>query len=263
MLKFIEKIIEKRAWQEVFVKSSLVFLRDANEKNIFNHDLSEAELKTMIQRFAISHGERLDPIEPFASGYLDEISARWVAIIPPVAVESEFILRKQAKVENLQFEGYDRLALPLRDVFLKGNHLLIAGLSGYGKTTLLKKILGDFFYDDRVIILDTFQEWSPSNPRWSVVRESTGLIDGRGRKDMRALFSMALRMSADRFVLGEIRDREKKVFRELCRLGHGSVISTIHGSNMSDLIYRLGSLPDCHVLFIRPNYQLHAELISF
>lgn len=256
MLDYILKIENPIDWQEIIIKPGWTSLRNKSEIQGRINCFSSLGLRDMVQRFAIAKGERLDPIEPFASGIIEIHHLRWVAIIPPIAIEPEIIFRRQIAAQSVLFKGYSTIEGQLKEVFSRRKHLLIAAPSGFGKTTLLKKILYDFFPDQRLVILDTFQEWNSELPHWSVIRETPGMLDGRGRLGMRALFAMALRMSADRFVLGEIRDREKDIFRDLCLVGHGSVLSTIHASTIAELRQRIGAIEDCFAIFLEKNFEL-------
>ena len=68
------------------------------------------------------------------------------------------------------------------------------------------------------------------------------------------LFPLALRLSAQRFVLGEVKYKEVEVFKLLRRVGHGSVLTTMHGSELKDLESRLGTLDRTSCLIVERDF---------
>ena len=241
-------------FDELFLKPGNTLLRLKKNFLTLSNSFLEEQLKTLIQELVISNSERLDPLQPFASGEISDLKCRFVAMIPPVTNCAEIILRKNVNHQDSDFAGYQELQKVLSGIFEREDHLIICGVSGSGKTTLLKKIMNDFLASERIVILDSFMEWGQLPARWTLLQESRGFFDGRGVISMLDLFSFSLRLSAERFVLGEIKYKEMEVFHLLRNVGHGSVLTTMHGSNLRDLQARLGSLERTKCLLIEANY---------
>ncbi len=242
-------------FDELFLKPSRTLLRLKKNFMTVNNLFPDEQLKILIQELVISNSERLDPLQPFASGELSALKCRFVAMIPPITNSAEMILRKNANPQDSDFAGYQELRNTLSCIFEREDHLIICGVSGAGKTTLLKKIMNDFLAGERIVILDSFMEWGDLPARWTLLQESRGFFDGRGAIAMIDLFSLSLRLSAERFVLGEIKYREMEVFHLLRNVGHGSVLTTMHGSNLRDIETRLGSLERTSCLLLEENYK--------
>jgi pilus assembly protein CpaF len=209
----------------------------------------------MVQEYAIQSGERLDPLQPFASGENVEYRLRWVAMIEPIVAETEIIFRRQKPKIHSNFIGYEDCRKRLEQCFIDQHHLIICGRSGAGKTTLLKAIMDDFFKDERVVILDSYSEWSGIPKKWTLLKETRGFVDGRGVIRFRDLFSFALRLSAKRFVMGELKIEEIPIFDLLRHVGHGSVLTTMHGNTHLDIQSRISSLENTHCLYLKSNFE--------
>jgi Flp pilus assembly CpaF family ATPase len=251
---YILSLQEQYDFDELFLKPEKSLLRLKDSYLTLANPYEERSLRNQVQELVISLSNRLDPLHPFASGEISEIKSRYVAIIPPITPTSEFILRRVSSAIDCNFPGYSALHGLIKDHFEKGDHLVICGTSGAGKTTLLKKIMGDFFKNERVVILDSYMEWSQLPEKWTLLQESYGFFDGRGVITMGDLFPLALRLSAQRFVLGEVKYKEVEVFKLLRRVGHGSVLTTMHGSELKDLESRLGTLDRTSCLIVERDF---------
>jgi Flp pilus assembly CpaF family ATPase len=257
---YILSLQEQYDFDELFLKPEKSLLRLKDSYLTLAYPYEERSLRNQIQELVISLSNRLDPLHPFASGEISEIKSRYVAIIPPITPTSEFILRRVSSALECTFPGYLALQNSLGDLFERGDHLVICGISGAGKTTLLKKIMGDLFINQRVVILDSYMEWGKLPEKWTLLQESYGFFDGRGVITMGDLFPLALRLSAQRFVLGEVKYKEVEVFKLLRKVGHGSVLTTMHGSERDDLEFRLGNLDRTSCLLVEKNF--HCRLLN-
>jgi type IV secretory pathway ATPase VirB11/archaellum biosynthesis ATPase len=255
MLEYLNELSKTGLMIEAIIKSGVTIYRTNAGDSELDNSFKESEFKKIVQEFAIQSGERLDPLQPFASGENKEYEMRWVAMIEPIVVEPEIIFRRQQLNSEKEFAGYEACRELIRKCFYNQNHLVICGKSGSGKTTLLKKILKDFFMNERVVILDSYAEWSNIPKKWTLLKESRGFIDGRGVLRMRDLFSFALRLSASRFVMGELKIDEIPIFNLLRHVGHGSVLATMHGTSHQDIQSRLVSLENTHCLYLRDNFE--------
>lgn len=255
MEEYLRELLNFELMNEVIIKSGVTICRTEEGDLELENSFDLINFKRMVQEYAIQSGERLDPLQPFASGENIVFRLRWVAMIEPIVAETEIIFRRQKLKINSDFIGYGECRERLEQCFGDQHHLIICGRSGAGKTTLLKKILDDFFKEERVIILDSYSEWSGIPKKWTLLKESRGFVDGRGVVKFRDLFSFALRLSAKRFVMGELKIEEIPVFNLLRHVGHGSVLTTMHGNTHLDIQSRLSSLENTHCLYLKETFE--------
>src|SRR5690606_41199726 len=63
-------------------------------------------------------------------------------------------------------------------------------------------------------------------------------IEGRGGIGLRDLLKTALRMRADRIIVGEVRGDETLDMLQAMNVGHDGSFTTVHASSVSDVIHR-------------------------
>jgi Flp pilus assembly CpaF family ATPase len=255
MEEYLKELLNFELMNEVIIKTGVTICRTEKGDLELENSFDLKHLKKMVQEYAIQSGERLDPLQPFASGENVEYRFRWVAMIEPIVGETEIIFRRQKPMIHSNFIGYEDCRERLEQCFSDQQHLIICGRSGAGKTTLLKTIMDDFFKDERVVILDSYSEWSGIPKKWTLLKETRGFVDGRGVIRFRDLFSFALRLSAKRFVMGELKIEEIPIFNLLRHVGHGSVLTTMHGNTHLDIQSRLSSLENTHCLYLKSNFE--------
>src|SRR5207253_1724374 len=80
-------------------------------------------------------------------------------------------------------------------------------------------------------------------PRCSALYTHRPNIEGRGGRSIEDLIPMALRMCADRILVGEIRaSREAVQVLDVMNTGHEGSITTIHANSAADALDRLVTL---------------------
>lgn len=113
--------------------------------------------------------------------------------------------------------------------------VLVSGGTGSGKTTILKALLEKVDANERVISIEDVPELLPDLPN------CVGLIADRDsdRRGPKQLLASVLRMRPDRFLVGELRGDEARMFVEAVNTGHAGSFSTMHANSAEKAINRL------------------------
>jgi len=114
-------------------------------------------------------------------------------------------------------------------------NVVVSGGTSSGKTTVLKSLLAKVDPNERVITIEDVPELMPKLPNY------VGLIadrdsDVRGPKQ---LLASVLRMRPDRFLVGELRGDEARVFLEAINTGHDGSMTSLHANSAEKAINRL------------------------
>ncbi len=125
----------------------------------------------------------------------------------------------------------------LRAAVAAGVNVMIAGRAGEGKTTLLRALAGEIPVEEPFVVLEESRELGlqrNGRHRWVMSFESRdghGVKgpDGRpaGEVSIADLIPVALRMGAQRVIVGEVRSREVVPMLEAMSTSHGSMC-TVH-----------------------------------
>jgi len=119
-------------------------------------------------------------------------------------------------------------------------NVAIGGSSASGKTTTLNVLASQVPDDERLVTIEELAELNLAQAHGHVVRLQTrqGNVEGAGDWSIRRLVREALRMRADRIVVGEARGSEMIDVLQAMRCGHDGSMTTIHASSAADLIER-------------------------
>ena len=114
-------------------------------------------------------------------------------------------------------------------------NVVVSGGTSSGKTTVLKSLLAKVDPNERVITIEDVPELMPKLANY------VGLIadrdsDVRGPKQ---LLASVLRMRPDRFLVGELRGDEARVFLEAINTGHDGSMTSLHANSAEKAINRL------------------------
>ncbi len=214
-------------------KLASAFYDDAHVRRILERliDSARGASRTLepaegIQDFSLADGSRMHVVHPeLTSGGHFAVNIR------------KFGLRDQ----TVRF-GVPSIVL---DAVRLGATLLICGLPGAGKTTLLRNVVNQLDYSERIVLAEEVAETRIDLPNVAHLqtrraRATTPEID------LRTLVGAFLRMSPDRAIVGEIRDREALAFLLTVSSGVPG-LSTIHARSTRDALIRLRLLSELNV----------------
>lgn len=216
------------------------------EKSTIRFD-SSAHLLHCISRLVASQGRHIDEASPFVDVRLRD-GSRLHAIVPPLALSPVLCIRRARSIPFgiEQLCAADTLT-PDMGSFLarcvrQGANIVISGGVGSGKTTLLSVLAGFIPRDARIVTIEETAELRLPHPHVVVLESRLPNIEGRGEVTLRTLVRNALRMRADRLIVGEVRGAEVFDMLQAMNTGHEGSLTTVHANSTEDALRRLESL---------------------
>jgi pilus assembly protein CpaF len=208
---------------------------------------SDAAVRRLAARLAAQAGRRLDDAAPFVDACLPD-GTRLHAILPPLVASPTISLRVLRR-RRLALSDLVRLgAMPaeiadlLKAVVGARLTVLISGGTGTGKTTLLASLLGEVCAGDRIITIEDAAELAVNHPHVVALLARSANQERAGAIDLRELVRQALRMRADRLVVGEFRGAEIVDLLAALNTGHAGGAATVHANSVQDVPARLTAL---------------------
>ncbi|AOE83782.1 CpaF family protein [Pseudomonas sp. TCU-HL1] len=209
---------------------------------------NEAHLRRFLDRLVAAQGKHLDSGCPAVDARLPD-GSRLHAMIPPLCAKGPVVsIRRfiaaqdsaEALVDNAMLSQamLDLLGLAVN----AGLNILIAGGAAAGKTTLLNGISQFIPAAERVVTIEESAELRLRHPHVVSLEARQGNSEGRGQVDLRMLLRNALRMRADRIIVGEVRGHEVFEMLQAMTVGHDGSLSTVHANSPGDALKRLESL---------------------
>jgi pilus assembly protein CpaF len=206
----------------------------------------EQHLTNTIRKIAERIGRRIDFQSPTLDGRLPD-GSRVHAILPPIALDGPVLTirkygQRYTQVEDLIQIGTLRpeMAYYLGACVKARLNVAIGGPSASGKTTTLNVLATQIPRHERLVTIEELAELDFSRSHGHVVRLQARRenIEGVGSMTIRQLVREALRMRADRIVVGEARGEEMIDVLQAMRCGHDGSMTTIHASSPRDVIER-------------------------
>src|SRR5690606_30465010 len=111
-----------------------------------------------------------------------------------------------------------------------------------GKTTLLNFLSRYIPDDERVVTVEETAELRLEHGHVVTLESRPPNMEGRGAVGLRELLRNALRMRADRIVVGEVRGEETFDMLQAMNVGHDGSLTTVHASGPEDVVHRLEAL---------------------
>lgn len=208
----------------------------------------EAHLRRLVQRLVSSHGRHLDEASPYVDVRLAD-GSRVNALLPPVAIEGPVVSIRRAR--NVPFRLEELLAAGslsaemgsfLAAAVRAGLNIVISGGAASGKTTLLHVLSRFIPPGERVVTIEETAELRLEHPHVVALESRLPNIEGRGEVTVRTLVRNALRMRADRLIVGEVRGGEVFDMLQAMNTGHSGSMTTVHANSPEDALRRLENL---------------------
>ncbi|HST49053.1 TadA family conjugal transfer-associated ATPase [Jatrophihabitans sp.] len=208
---------------------------------------SDAAVRRLATRLAAQAGRRLDDAAPFVDAVLPD-GTRLHAILPPLVAHPTLSLRVLARRSLALPELVALGAMPgeladlLAALVQARLTLLISGGTGSGKTTLLAALLATVGSTERIVTVEDTAELVVRHPHVVALLARPANVEGAGAVELRELVRQALRMRADRLVVGEFRGAEIVELLAALNTGHAGGAATVHANSVGDVAARLVAL---------------------
>ena len=186
---------------------------------------SDAAVRRLAVRLAAQAGRRLDDAAPFVDAALPD-GTRLHAILPPLVAHPTLSLRVLSR-RRLSLPDLVRFgAVPpaiaelLAAVVRARLTMLISGGTGTGKTTLLAALLATVSPLERIVTIEDAAELAVRHPHVVALLARSANVERAGGVGLGELVRQALRMRADRLVVGEFRGAEIVELLAALNTGH-------------------------------------------
>ena len=229
------------AWNEIFVE-----MNGSNEPIRYPKTFrSPKHFKAFIDRVLRVDGKEInkgtDKIVD-ATFYEDRVNA----INEPIGAKGPAITFRKHSENHIQLEHIlekDVMSKELADflgMLLLGEcNMVVAGITGSGKTTTLRALMDKYIADSgkRMLVVEDTQEMFPKAEH--NLQLVSYMSDQKGeQKDLQDLIITALRLKPKYIVVGEVRGPEAQAAVEAMETGH-STIFTAHAGSPVNLVNRI------------------------
>jgi pilus assembly protein CpaF len=208
---------------------------------------SGKHLLHFITRLVAAQDRHIDAASPYVDVRLAD-GSRLHAVVPPLAPSPVLCIRRMRAIPftieqlcaagTLTREAADFLIESIRS----GANIVISGGVGSGKTTLLNVLAGFIPPEARIVTIEETAELRLPHPHVVTLESRLPNIEGRGEVTLRTLVRNALRMRADRLIVGEVRGPEVFDMLQAMNTGHEGSLTTVHANSTEDALRRLESL---------------------
>ena len=236
--------------EEVWINEpGRVFVARAGRSELTTTVLTEAEVRSLVERMLQWSGRRIDLSTPFVDAMLPDGSRLHVAI-PDItrahwAVNVRRFVMRPAHISDLVPGGTlsAEAAAFLEAAVVSGLNIVVAGGTQAGKTTLLNALLGCVPASERIVSCEeVFEIQLPQHPDWVALQTRDASLEGTGEIPLRRLVREALRMRPSRLVVGEVRQAEALDLLVAMNSGMPSA-ATLHANSAREAVTKLCTLP--------------------
>jgi pilus assembly protein CpaF len=206
-----------------------------------------AHLMRLLGRLVAAHGRHLDEASPLVDVRLSD-GSRLHALIPPLCKHPVVSIRRMRvvpfQIEELIASGTltSDMAEVLESAVAGRLNIAVSGGAASGKTTLLNLLSRAIPQGERVVTIEETAELRLEHPHVVSVEARLPNIEGRGEVTLRSLVKTALRMRADRIIVGEVRGAEVFDMLQAMNTGHEGSLTTVHANSPKDALRRLENL---------------------
>ena len=245
----LQPLLDDDEVEEFWINSPTeVFAARGGVSELTGIQLSESEVRDLVERMLQSSGRRVDVSSPFVDASLPD-GSRVHVVIPDVtqrywSVNVRKFSRRIRDLHHLVGLGSltQQAAEFLRMCVLAGQNILVSGATQSGKTTMLGALLASARPNERIVTVEETFELAVAARDVVAMQCRQPSLEGTGEIGLRRLIKESLRMRPDRLIVGEVREAESLDL--LIALNSGLPgMSSIHANSARDALSKLCTLP--------------------
>ncbi len=205
----------------------------------------ETDVRHLIERVVSPLGLRVDSSSPWVDARLAD-GSRFHAVLPPIALGGPVVtIRKFARslwsLQDLVAMGSlsEPIAVRLAECVRERENVLVSGGGGTGKTTLLGILARLVPPNERIVTIEDAAEIRLGDRHVVGLETRPPNVERRGEVTLRDLVRCAMRMRADRIVVGEVRGPEALDMLQALTSGHAGSMATVHADAPEEALMRL------------------------
>ncbi len=208
---------------------------------------TEEELMRVIRDMVESVGRRVDVESPLCDARLADGSRVHVAV-PPVALDGPLLNIRKFVRGPLDMNDLTRLGSCSETAFgylkacvMARANIIVSGGTSSGKTTLLNVLSAHVPDDERIVTIEDSAELQLRQRHVARLEARPAAAEGK-EVSIRDLVISALRMRADRLIVGEVRGPEALDMLQAMNTGHDGSMTTLHANRPRDVLARIETL---------------------
>lgn len=244
-LHFLESIFNS-AFQEIIIHSekNAQIIKAGTKENKALNSISREDFELAILVFSLKHNQNWNFKNPFCSFNVSLHSHTLRATLvhsscSPNSTSKIFFRSINTNSPCLElFNLNNQLNQILPKLINEKANILISGATASGKTTFLRAMIKEIPEEEHIVVLeDTYEIINEKAHQTSMLSDNECV-----NKTLKDYCSYALRMTPDRFVIGEMRSLEVVPFILAMNTGHKGLMSTIHANSCADALSRVALL---------------------
>jgi pilus assembly protein CpaF len=250
MFALLESLIRDARVTDILISSNAGIWIDQGHGLFALPDQAPAEkdVRALAVELIDRGGRHIDVAHPCVDVRL-EGGIRAHAVLAPLAPQGTAISIRIPRHQDLSWEKllHQRFLSEEQHSYLLAavaarQTILISGAAGAGKTSLLGLLLSSVDTSQRIVVLEDVAELQIQHPHVITLEARQANIEGAGGIALEHLVPQALRMRADRLVLGECRGAELSAVLSALNTGHTGGGLTLHANSLEKVPARLQAL---------------------
>ncbi|WP_309709737.1 ATPase, T2SS/T4P/T4SS family [Pseudolysinimonas sp.] len=245
----LQPLLDDPTVEEVWINApDRIFIARNGVSERIHLDLTEADVRDLVERMLRSTGRRVDLSSPFVDASLPDGSRLHVAIPDITRAHWAVNIRKfrsgmRDLGELVRLGSLTAQAAEfLHAAVWAGLNILVSGATQSGKTTMLGALLASARPEERIVTVEETFELAVAAPDWVALQCRQASLEGTGEVSLRRLVKEALRMRPDRLVVGEVREAEALDLLIALNSGLPGMCS-LHANSGDDALRKLATLP--------------------
>ena len=250
-LDILQELIEDETITEIMVNGTEgIYIERRGTITRWDKSFDGAEkLADIAVRIAAGCNRTVNELHPIADARLEN-GARVNIVMAPVAINGPVITIRRFPDHPIRMKDLidwgsisEEAAAFLQKIVRAGYNIFISGGTGSGKATFLNALTQFIPEDERIITIEDNAEIVIEGAKNLVRLEARRANEeGAGEISIRDLIRASLRMRPDRIIVGEVRGPETIDMLTAFNTGHDGSLSTGHGNNAHDMLFRLETM---------------------